>query len=87
MDKKKVTNFGWEDLHFDRGALRKRPVSPGQFIISASGILECHLGNIERHPNWQIESIDIETCGMFREVTWITDCVHDALRKKKELLK
>jgi hypothetical protein len=86
MEKKKETNFGWEDLHFDHSALRKLSVSPGQFIISVSGILECHSGDIDRHLNWQIESIDIETCTFFREVTWIADCVRSALREKKGVI-
>ncbi len=86
MEKKKGTNFGWEDLHFDRSALKKFSVSPGQFIISASGILEHCPTDIEQHPNWKIESIDIETCTFFREVTWIADCVRNALREKKGVI-
>lgn len=86
MDKQKGTNFGWEELCFPQSALRKFPVSPGQFIISVSGVLESQPGEIERHPSWQIESIDIEICSFFREVTWIADCVRDALKAKKGVI-
>lgn len=83
----KETNFDWEDLNFDHGALEKSSVSHGQFIISVSGILEPSLGDIERHPSWQIETIDIEICSFFREVTWIADCILNALREKKGIIR
>lgn len=86
MDNRKGTNFGWEDLHFPQSTLRKFSVSPGQFIISVSGVLESQLNEFERHPSWQIESIDIEICSFFREVTWVADCVRDALKAKKGVI-
>lgn len=87
MDGTESSSFGWEHLHFDLSALEKTSVSPGQFVISASGVVETSLSTIEPCTRWQMESIDIEICTFFREVVWIADCVRSALKAKKGIIK
>lgn len=87
MDETGSSGFGWEHLHFGLSALERISVSPGQFVISASGVVEAQPDIVEPSTRWQIESIDIEVCTFFREVTWIADCVRSALKAKNGVVK
>lgn len=87
MDETKGGSFGWEHLHFDLSALEKISVSPGQFVISASGVVETNLNDVEPCTGWQIGSVDIEISTFFKEVVWIADCVRSALKAKKGIIK
>ncbi|KTT49557.1 hypothetical protein NS337_20230 [Pseudomonas oryzihabitans] len=87
MDETENSGFGWEHLQFDQSALEKISVSPGQFVISASGVVETNPSVVTPCTPWQIDSIDLEICTFFREVVWIADCVRGALKAKKGIIK